>query len=285
MKKTNASYCLIRKKDLVHLNHKKVTPVISEKPLIDFILIALLFYPDSNYDSDTVKVSKKNKKYIIRNSFIDESVKLGKNFAIGFNSIIKKNVKIGDNVKIGSNCIISNSIISKNVIIGDGSIVGKIGFGFKYINNQNIFIPHFGCVKIEEDVYIGSGCIIDRGSFFNTTINKGVKLDNQVHIAHNVSIGDNTYIAAQTGIAGSTKIGKRCTFAGKVGVADNLVICDDAHFTGQSAVRTDIKEPGVYSSGVLLEESRNWLKNAMRFKQLNTLFKQVKDLSRNDSNK
>jgi UDP-3-O-[3-hydroxymyristoyl] glucosamine N-acyltransferase len=106
-----------------------------------------------------------------------------------------------------------------------------------------------------------------------------------VHIGHNVTVGENTAMAAFVGIAGSTKIGKRCTFAGKVGVADNLVICDDAHFTGQSGVRTDIKEPGVYSSGVLLEESRNWLKNAMRFKQLNTLFKQVKDLSRNDSNK
>ena len=116
---------------------------------------------------------------------------------------------------------------------------------------------------------------IDRGALGDTAIGNGVKIDNLVHIAHNVTIGDDTAIAACVGIAGSTKIGKRCTFAGQVGVVDNLVI-----FTGQSAVRSHITEPGVYSSGVLLEDTRSWSKNAMRFKQLNLLFRQVRDLTK-----
>jgi len=236
LQKTNTSYCLIRKKDLVYLNQKKIIPIVSDKPLLDFIIIALLFYPESNQDNDDIRFSNKYNKFIDKNSFVDESVCFGKNFEIGYNSIVKKNVQIGDNVKIGSNCTISNSIISNNVIISDGSIIGKIGFGFKQINKEIIFIPHFGCVKIKENVYIGANCIIDRGSFLNTVIGKGVKIDNQVHVAHNVVVGDNTYIAAQVGIAGSSKIGKNCLIGGQTGISGHLLIGDNVKIGGKSGV-------------------------------------------------
>ena len=141
-------------------------------------------------------------------------------------------------------------------------------------------MPQLGNVMIGNKVLVGANTAIDRGALGDTEIGNGVKIDNLVHIAHNVCIGDDTAIAAGVGIAGSTNIGRRCTFAGHVGVVDNINICDDAHFTGQSAVRSSVTKPGIYSSGLLLDDVRSWSKNALRFKQLNSLFKQVKELTK-----
>jgi len=230
LKKTQASFCFIKNKHK-HLLNKKIVPIISSEPLLDFILISLLFYPESTKDNYKLK---KNLKF--KNSFIDKSVKIKKNFEVGVNTVIKKNVKIGTNVTIGSNCVISNSIIGDNVIINDGTVVGKIGYGFKWINNKFTFIPHIGHVEILDNVYIGSNCTIDRGSFSNTIIGKNTMIDNLVHIAHNVKIGSFCYIAGQVGIAGSATIGNNCMIGGQAGISGHLKIGDNVYIGGNSGV-------------------------------------------------
>ena len=236
--KSNVSFCLVKEKNIDKLKNKNVKLIFSENPLIDFILIAKLFYPNADYDNQEIKI---NKKFVKKNSFVCKSAKIGKKFNIGYNSVIKGNVIIGNNVTIGSNCTISNSIIEDNVIINDSSVVGKIGFGFKFINNQINFIPHIGHVKICKNVYIGSNCSIDRGSFSNTIIGNDTMIDNNVHIAHNVQIGSYCIIAGQVGIAGSSKIGNKCMIGGQAGISGHLNIGDNVHIGGHSGVLKNIE--------------------------------------------
>jgi UDP-3-O-[3-hydroxymyristoyl] glucosamine N-acyltransferase len=242
LKNTKASYCLIKESHIDYLNLKTTLPIISINPLIDFIIITSHFYPDANKDVFPFKVSKKFKSLTKDGTFIDTTVKIGKNFSIGCNTILKKNIIIGKNVKIGSNCVISNSIIDDNVQINDNSVIGKIGFGFKYFNNCLNFIPHIGHVKICENVYIGSSCTIDRGSFTNTIIGKNTMIDNSVHIAHNVKIGSNCIIAGQVGIAGSTNVGDNCMIGGQAGISGHLNIGKNVHIGGHSGVLNNIED-------------------------------------------
>jgi UDP-3-O-[3-hydroxymyristoyl] glucosamine N-acyltransferase len=134
---SKVTFCFIKKKDLVFLNNKKVTPIISEDPLLDFILTVKLFYPDADHDNIENANFSINAEYIKFNTFVHKTVKLGKNFKVGMNTTIKKNVTIGKNVSIGSNCVISNSVIDDNVIINDGTIIGKL------VMDLNILIKTF----------------------------------------------------------------------------------------------------------------------------------------------
>jgi len=239
---SNITFCFIKKKNLEFLKNKKIIPIVSENPLLDFIITAKIFYPDADNDKTKINLSKKYSTYKKLNTIIDKSVKIGKNFTIGSNSLIKKNVIIGNNVVVGSNCVISNAIIQDNVIINDGTIIGKIGFGFKYIKNKFHFIPHVGHVMIESNVCIGSNCTIDRGSFSNTKIGEATKIDNQVHIAHNVEIGKNCYVVAQVGIAGSSKIGNNCMIGGQAGISGHLNIGNNVYIGGKSGVIKNISD-------------------------------------------
>jgi len=240
---SEASYCLIKKKYLSYIKkNTNIRPILSTEPLLDFILISKLFYPDSVSDKFNFKQNMKYKKFIKQNTFIDISAKIGKNFIIENNSFIKNNVIIGDNVFIGSNCTIANAIIGNNVVINHGSVIGKIGFGFKEFDKKTSFIPHIGSVKIEDGVYIGSNCTIDRGSFSNTVIRKNSMIDNQVHIAHNVKIGYSTIIAGQVGIAGSTEIGNYCMIGGQSGISGHLKIGDNVQIGGGSGVLRNLSD-------------------------------------------
>jgi len=240
-KNTKASYCLLKESDIKKLNLNTI-PILSSNPLLDFILVANLFYPESAEDNYEFKQNIKYKKFLKHNIFVDNTVKIGKNFKIGLNSVLKKNIIIGNNVKIGSNCVISNSIIEDNVTINDGSVLGKIGYGFKYINGKNIFIPHIGCVKILKGAYIGSNCVIDRGSFSNTVIGENTIIDNLVHVAHNVKIGNSCFITAQVGIAGSTNIGQRCIIGGQSGISGHLNIGNNVQIGGHSGVIKNVND-------------------------------------------
>ena len=237
---TNASFCLIKEKQIQKINKKKTIPLISTNPLLDFILIAKQFYPDSDTDFYKFKQHSKFKFLEKQGTFIDNTVTIGKNFKVGINTVLKKNVKIGDNVTIGSNCVISNAVLEDNTIINDGTIIGKIGYGFKKIKNNFHFIPHLGFVWIKKNCYIGSNCTIDRGSFSNTVIGENTIVDNGVHFAHNVKIGPNCIIAGQVGIAGSTDIGKSCMIGGQAGISGHLKIGDNVQIGGHSGVLNDI---------------------------------------------
>tara|TARA_B100000963_G_scaffold360902_1_gene393790 strand:+ start:3502 stop:4470 length:969 start_codon:yes stop_codon:yes gene_type:complete len=241
LKSTKASFCLIREKFATQLDENCI-PIISKEPLLDFILISKLFYPDADTDNYKYKQNKKYRSLLKKNVYVDNTVKIGKNFSAGFNSVLKKNIRIGNNVTIGSNCSISNAVIGDNVIINDGTVIGKIGYGFKVIKNKLTFIPHLGCVKISNNVYIGSNCTIDRGSISNTSIGEFTMIDNLVHIAHNVKIGSFCFIAGQVGIAGSSLIGDKCMIGGQAGVSGHLKIGKNVNIGGHSGILNDLKD-------------------------------------------
>ncbi len=205
--------------------------------------------------------SKGQKTGVEQPSYIAENVICGEQFYLGSFSYICENVVIGDHVKIYPNCYIgenvtignnvtlfagakvySDSVIGNDCVIHSGVIIGADGFGFAPSTDGTfVKIPQIGNVILEDAVEIGSNTTIDRATMGSTIVRKGVKLDNQIQIAHNVEIGENTVIAAQTGIAGSTKIGKNCMIGGQVGIAGHLVIGDNVRIQAQSGVARNIK--------------------------------------------
>jgi UDP-3-O-[3-hydroxymyristoyl] glucosamine N-acyltransferase len=276
LKKSKAKVVITTKELSKFCNHNII---ISENPYVLFAKISQLLNKkkDLNYriHSSLVSYSENLSKKIV----IDPNVVIGENVHIGDNSFIGANCSIGDNVEIMSGAYIfpnvtiyKNVNIGENVIIHSGTVIGSDGFGYANENNSWIKIPQIGGVEIGNNVEIGSNTSIDRGALDNTVIGDGVKIDNQIQIAHNVQIGENTAIAGCVGIAGSAKIGKNCTIGGGAGIQGHINICDNSHITGMTKVSSDIKKPGIYTSGTPLMLNKDWLKNAARFKKLNELF-------------
>ena len=204
--------------------------------------ISNLFYRDFN----NIEKNRFQKTKIIRSNNISKTAiikngcKIGENFSIGDGSVISEGCVIGKNVKIGANTLIQNSIIGDNVEIEHNCSIGQPGFGFTFNNNNNLKIFHIGRVIIQDNCYIGSNCTIDRGSFSDTYIGENVYLDNQVHIAHNVSIGSNSILAGQCGIAGSTTIGRYVRMGGQVGVVGHINIGNNVEIAAKSGVRNSV---------------------------------------------
>ncbi len=166
---------------------------------------------------------------------------------IGQESIIYPHCYIGNEVKIGKKALIYPNVsvrerttLGDNVIIHSGTVIGSDGFGYETFEGSHIKIPQVGTVEIGNDVEIGSNVSIDRARFDKTIIGNGVKIDNLVHIAHNVVIGDNSIVVAQVGISGSTRIGRNVTLAGQVGIVGHLEIGDNAIVMAQSGVNKSI---------------------------------------------
>ena len=248
LKKTKAS-CVFTKEKYLNLIPKKITPVLCKNPEIEFIKAANVFYPDNYYSKvSNKKLSSKeiNKKFKTlkygSNLYLEKDVKIGKNVFIGNNVSIKKNCIIGNGVIIGSNVVMENSEIGSNTHICDGVILGKKGFGFKFIDKKCLRIPHLGNVIIGQDCEIGANCVIDRGSVKNTVINDRSFIDNLVHIAHNVTIGRDCILAGLVGIAGSTTIGNNVVIGGQAGISGHLKIGNNVNIGGKSGVVKNIED-------------------------------------------
>lgn len=222
---------------------------------------------------------------------------IGTDVAIGPQSVIEADVEIGDGAVIGPGCHIAAGAkigagsrlyahvsigercnLGKRCIVQPGAVIGSDGFGYARDGSQWQKILQLGRVVIGDDVEIGANTTIDRGAIDDTVIERGVKLDNLIHVAHNVHIGADTAIAACVGIAGSTRIGRRCTIAGQVGIVGHIEITDDVHITGATVVSHSIRQPGTYSSGSPLEPYQSWLKNAVRMRQLDDMARRLKKL-------
>ena len=194
-----------------------------------------------------------NSSRIGKNEYIGAFSYIGENVTIGNNVKIYSNSHIGDNVTIGDNCILfagvkvySETQIGNNCKIHSGSVIGSDGFGFTPDENGDYkAVPQIGNVVIEDNVDIGANCTIDRATLGSTIIRKGVKLDNQIQIAHNVEIGKNTVIASQTGIAGSTKVGEFCMIGGQVGVVGHITIGNNVKIQAQSGIGRSLKDGDV----------------------------------------
>jgi UDP-3-O-[3-hydroxymyristoyl] glucosamine N-acyltransferase len=212
---------------------------------------------------------------------------IGKNVTIGKNVKIYPNTFIGDNVSIGDNCVFfagvriySETEIGNNCTIHSGTIIGSDGFGFAPSEDGSYSkIPQIGNVILEDNVEVGSCTTIDRATLGSTVIRKGVKLDNQIQIAHNVEIGENTVIAAQTGIAGSTKIGKNCQIGGQVGFAGHLVIGDNVRIQAQSGIGKNVKD-GETIQGSPAFNYGDWNKSYVHFRNLPKIVSDIDDLKK-----
>jgi UDP-3-O-[3-hydroxymyristoyl] glucosamine N-acyltransferase len=212
---------------------------------------------------------------------------IGKNVKIGNNVKIYPNSFIGDNVSIGDNCVFfagariySETEIGNNCTIHSGTIVGSDGFGFAPQEDGTYEkVPQIGNVIIEDNVEIGSCSTIDRATLGSTIIRKGVKLDNQIQVAHNVEIGENTVIAAQTGIAGSTKIGKNCMIGGQVGIVGHLIIGDGVRIQAQSGIGKSLKD-GETVQGSPSFNYGDFSKSYVHFKNLPKIVNEIEELKK-----
>ena len=214
-------------------------------------------------------------------SYIGENVVMGDNVKIYPNAYVGDNVILGDNVTIFAGAkVYSESIIGNNCVIQSGSIVGSDGFGFAPSKDGTYSkIPQTGNVILEDDVDIGAGTTIDRATMGSTILRKGVKLDNQIQIAHNVEIGEHTVIAAQTGVAGSTKIGKHCMIGGQVGIVGHITIGDNVRIQAQSGIGRSIKDNEILQGSPALNYG-DYNKSYVHFKNFPKIVNRINELEK-----
>lgn len=192
--------------------------------------------------------------------FVGEGASIGARAVVHAGCYIGTDVRLGDDVVLWPNVVIrEDSLIGSRVTIHAGAVVGADGFGFARRKGSFIKLRHVGIVQIEDDVEIGANATIDRANFGRTLIRSGVRLDNLVHIGHNVEIGQDTAMAAQCGVSGSTVIGKRVMMGGQVGVVDHLNVGDDSILIAQSGVIGDIPA-GAKVSGYPARPHREFLR-------------------------
>lgn len=216
-------------------------------------------------------------------SYLGNNVRIGRNVKIFPNVYVGDNVTIGDNVMIYSGAkIYSESVVGNGCVIHSAVILGADGFGFTPNNNGEYSkVPQTGNVILEDNVEIGAGTTIDRATLGSTILRKGVKLDNQIQIAHNVEIGEHTVIAAQTGVAGSTKIGKNCLIGGQVGIVGHITIGDRVKIQAQSGIIRNIKDDEVLQGSPALNYG-DFNKSYVHFKNLTKLVGRIVELEKNN---
>ena len=243
---------------------------------------------------------KNDKKGVDKLSKIEDSAKIGQDVFVGAFTYIGENVSIGDNVKIYPNCFIGENVtvadnsilyagvriyhdceIGKDNILHSGVIIGADGFGFSTDeNNQFNKMSQIGNVVLKDDVEVGANTTIDRATMGSTLIEKGVKLDNLIQIAHNVEIGENTVIASQAGIAGSTKIGKNCMIGGQSAIVGHITIADQVKIAGQSGVAASITEKGRIVQGPLAFDIKDFQRSYIVFKKLPEIYKTISEIKK-----
>lgn len=278
---TSASAVIVA--DAALLNDK--SGIVVENPRLAMVKVLKLFEPQNNIE-----------KGIHATAIIHKSAKIGKDVSIGAfavigqnteianNTVIYNNVSIGDNVVIGTNTVIYPQVaiylrtnIGNNVIVDMGTVIGSSGYGYETENDVHHKIPQIGSAIIEDDVEIGANCAIDRGTIGNTIIGQGTKLDNLVHIAHNVKIGKGCLLMGQVGIAGSAEIGDYCIFAGHAAVRDGVIIGNRAVFAAKSGVTKSLPGGKVYA-GMPAREIREKNKRDAAYKQIELLKKRIQHL-------
>ncbi|MBK8163112.1 MAG: UDP-3-O-(3-hydroxymyristoyl)glucosamine N-acyltransferase [Gammaproteobacteria bacterium] len=262
--------------------------LVTDNPYAVYARVAQLLYP-----------ARRPAAGVHPTACVETSSVLKDGVSIGAHAVIGAQVRLGRDVRIGPGCIIEDGVeigagstlvaqvtvrhgcrIGERALIHPGVVIGSDGFGFARDRDGWIKIPQLGCVIIGNDVEIGSNTTVDRGALGDTVIEDGVKLDNQIQVAHNVHIGEHTAIAGCTGIAGSARIGRRCAIGGGAGILGHLEIADDVQITARTLVTHSITESGSYSSGAPLEATAAWRKNHARMKQLDEMAKRLHELEK-----
>lgn len=239
-----------------------------DNPKVAFIKVVELFHPA------TAPFRGISERAVIGEGFdagaeaaVAPMVYIGRNVSIGNRTIVHPGVVIGDGVRIGSDTVVhSNVSILERCRIGDrvtihaGTVIGSDGYGFAPDGEAYVKIPHLGIVQIDDDVEIGAVNAIDRGTFGKTWIKRGVKTDNLVQIAHNVTVGENTLIVAQVGIAGSASIGRHVILAGQAGISGHLTVGDNSIVGPMTGVGKPVAPGEIVSGGLPHLPHRQWLR-------------------------
>ena len=243
-------------------------------------------------------------------AFVDATAQIGECVSVGPSGVVMAEAVVADHVEIGAGAVIGhgavigesstimpNATICYGVHVGErcvihsGAVIGADGFGFEG-DEKGVLqgIAQIGGVRLGDDVNVGAGTTIDRGTIDDTIIGNGVKIDNQVQIGHNCHIGAHSLICGCVGIVGSTTIGRHCVLAGGVGVGGDKPVefCDHVTISAMTHVSRSIHKPGVYSGGVLHNASWRWKRNALRFTELDDIAKRLayleKYVKRDDGN-
>jgi UDP-3-O-[3-hydroxymyristoyl] glucosamine N-acyltransferase len=264
LKTTKAKACFVSV-NFVHLLPKSCYAIVVGDPYEAFAYSTNFFYPKRVSENKISQFSFISKDAILEKNIdignfvnINKNSEIGQNVIIDDNVIIKNDCKIGDNTIIQSGCIISNAIIGSNCHIQSGTVIGDTGFGFELLNK--VTITHIGNVIIGKNVHIGSNVTIDRATLDSTIIGDNVRIDNLVHIAHNVQIGKNTVIAAQSGIAGSAILGNNCILGGQVGISGHIKIGNNVTIAAKSGVTKNIDDNSIIG-GYPAIDLKKWKKS------------------------
>ena len=263
------------------------TLVLVENPRLAFSKLLELFHPRQSVQ-----------KGIHSTAVVDESAKIGENTAVMAYAVIGKNVRIGagsviypyvfigDNVTIGANAaiypgavIMENTVMGDNAVIRAHAVIGGEGFGFATKDGKHTRIPQIGNVTIGDDVEIGACTTIDNGTLGSTKVGRGTKIDNLVHLGHNVEIGEDCFVIAQPGIAGSTKVGNHVIFAGQTGCTGHITIGDNVTFAGKSGIVGNVASNTV-NAGFPARPHIEWSRTQVYIKKLPDLAKTVKALEK-----
>jgi UDP-3-O-[3-hydroxymyristoyl] glucosamine N-acyltransferase len=261
-----------------------VAALLSPNPYATYARIASLLYPPAVAAPGCHAMSSVDPNALVDpsasigpNAVIEAKAEIGPRAVVGPGSIVMSGAKVGPDTRLVANVTIcTDVIVGERCIFHPGVVIGSDGFGFAPDRGTWVKIPQVGGVRVGNDVEIGAKSTIDRGAIEDTVLGDGVKLDNQVHIAHNVQLGAHTVMAGQSGVAGSTIIGQRCMIGGQCGIGGQLTICDDVAVTGKSFVSTSIRKPGLYSGSLTVDEAVRFRKNAARFHQLDELARRVR---------
>lgn len=262
--------------------------LIADNPHLCFARVAALLHPQPALTpgahatavvSPTAKIAPTawiGPHAVIENgAVIGEGAFVGPGCFIGSHAVIGARTRLVARVTINDRCI-----IGENCLLHPGAVVGSDGFGYAKDEERWQKVPQLGRAVVGNDVEVGANTTIDRGALNDTVIGDGVKLDNQIQIAHNVRIGENTAIAAFAGVAGSTVIGKRCTIGGQAGIVGHIEIADDVHITAGSLVTSSITQAGVYSASLKAEPVERWRRNAARLHHLDKMARRLTELEK-----
>ena len=233
--------------------------LVSEDPYLAYAKLTTLFKkPIFEFDNPTIHPS----------AVISNRSQIGNDVSIGANVVIGPDCIIGNHVIIKANCsIVQDVVIGEYSVIHNGSVLGSDGFGYAPSKDGYIKIEQLGKLVIGKDVEIGASCTIDRGALDNTEIHDGVKLDNQIQIAHNVVLGENSAIAASCAIAGSTIIGKNFQMGGLSGVLGHLSVCDDVTVGAHTLITKSINKSGNYIGIMPAQNQKDWAKSSIFIKK------------------
>ena len=258
--------------------------LIAKDPYVAFAKISALFEI-----KPLINVGIHPSAVIDPSASVDPSASIGPFVSIGAHTQIEASAVIGAGCVIGEHChiganselvarvtLVTRVRIGQRVLIHPGAVLGAEGFGLAMEAGRWLKVPQLGGVLIGDDCEIGANTTIDRGALGDTVLAEDVRLDNQIQIGHNVHIGAHTAIAGAVAVAGSAKIGSYCLIGGAAGIVGHIEICDKVRINAFSLVTHSITEPGEYTSGTPLQESREWRKNAARFKHLDEMARKIR---------